>query len=515
MKTSRNASLVAALVCLPLADATRSSPVNISGTLRYPLRAQMQNESRMAVYYRNFLPLKPQKNGLFYTIEVEFGTPAQTVTLNVDTGSSETWVNPFCSRSLDPKLCRSFGRFYSDESDSYRDLQSHARIDYGVGFAELDFGSDRIRIGSAEIAHQVFGIAKDSGDIASGIFGAAPSRHGWDSAYPSKHRFNNIWGPGHQKFCGNLEVRPIIPASKSPDRETRYWIYLNGMIIEDMQTSLTKRIFQSTNGQPVLVDSGNSFSALPQAIFSKVLAEMPGATRFDSELYHVPCSYMESDLAVGFQFGSTVIQVPYKDLIRYDPEEEVCILGLLADDELKGLVLALQTALDVYETGITTGKFAIFTDNQAAIQAIRNPKHPSGQYILTEVIQTLDNLRNQGGGAVPMDPGTRRSARNEAADKAAKEAAGHDPNRQTITEPLPEPTSLRVLNATTKSIIRKTMMEEWKQTWETAKHGRELFRLGVRPGKDVLKIHADTRRAISSMITQLRTGKIGLRQACN
>lgn len=64
--------------------------------------------------------------------------------------------------------------------------------------------------------------------------------------------------------------------------------------------------------------------------------------------------------------------------------------------KLRGLVLGLQIVLSIQTTDITPRKCAKFTDNQAAIQAIRNPKCLPGQYILIKVVQALDEPRKQG-----------------------------------------------------------------------------------------------------------------------
>lgn len=64
--------------------------------------------------------------------------------------------------------------------------------------------------------------------------------------------------------------------------------------------------------------------------------------------------------------------------------------------ELRGMELAFQIALDIHTKTNTPDKCVIFIDSQAAIQAMANPKCPSGQYILAEAIHALDKLHEQG-----------------------------------------------------------------------------------------------------------------------
>jgi hypothetical protein len=64
--------------------------------------------------------------------------------------------------------------------------------------------------------------------------------------------------------------------------------------------------------------------------------------------------------------------------------------------ELRGIELAFQITLDVYTKTNASGKCTVFTNNQAAILVIANPKSLSEQYILINIIRALDRLQDQG-----------------------------------------------------------------------------------------------------------------------
>ena len=70
----------------------------------------------------------------------------QTVSVLLDTGSFELWVNPDCDKSSVPKLCRDFGHYDPARSSTSRNLRQDFAIRYGSGTTYGTYYRDDIYI---------------------------------------------------------------------------------------------------------------------------------------------------------------------------------------------------------------------------------------------------------------------------------------------------------------------------------------------------------------------------------
>ncbi|TQS32109.1 hypothetical protein Golomagni_07585, partial [Golovinomyces magnicellulatus] len=352
------------LAALPLAASASSfyevlddnNFVEREGVLRFPMKVAHGASKHSKSKRQQAADITSRQTGYFYTIELKMGTPGQAVHVNFDTGSSDLWVNPNCAKANNETYCKSFGQFGG--SSSFVDQKQSNTLAYGTGTAEIEYGYDYVTVGSAKINQQVFGVATDSDFYTTGILGAGPSLDGWDSKYPlvidnllqqkfiesrafsldlrsiGSDRGAVVYGGiDTKKFSGHLEKRPIIPAASSPDGKTRYWIYLDGITINNEDGSVSP-VFNQVNGQPVLLDSGYTVSALPTKHFQKILKAFPSAYKDENGQWNVDCKVAESTKgSVNFKFGKTVIKVPFKDFIWQQPSYGTCALGVMEDNE--------------------------------------------------------------------------------------------------------------------------------------------------------------------------------------
>lgn len=123
------------------ADATTPD-----GLIRFPLTVSTGAPVVKGVTKRqNEVALESQQNGFFYSIDVTLGTPGQKVTVNLDTGSAELWVNPVCEKAQQPSFCSTFGHF--GESSTFVNLDTTGGVVYGTGYAYWNYGYDNIVVG--------------------------------------------------------------------------------------------------------------------------------------------------------------------------------------------------------------------------------------------------------------------------------------------------------------------------------------------------------------------------------
>lgn len=92
-------------------------------------------------------PLENQQTGTSYTIDIEIGTPPQAITLIIDTGSTELWVNPTCETSGQPDYCESFSQFDYTSSSTISDTGYSNLLAYGKGNVTIEYVTDVVSIG--------------------------------------------------------------------------------------------------------------------------------------------------------------------------------------------------------------------------------------------------------------------------------------------------------------------------------------------------------------------------------
>ncbi|KIW69189.1 hypothetical protein PV04_05082 [Phialophora macrospora] len=321
----------------------------------------------------------PLAEAMLYLINVTVGTPPQTISLNVDTGSSNTWFP-----SVDSNSCQAANgscgvgiAFDPEDSSSLRFLSNNSfAVAYGTGQATGDYISDTFRVGPATISNLTMGLAANlSGPLANGLLGM-----GYDSLeslaassgieFPglltslkqagviSRRAFSVylddqeagagsilFGGIDTSKYTGDLVAVAITPNATGV--YDRYRVDLTAVSFVD--NAGKKTLLSPANmSAPCALDTGASFNILPASV-SQALVDGLGAVSYAGS-YFVDCALRQSNTSVLFQFGGPtgpVIRVPITEMLgvplgfTFNDGSSACQLyvGQVADAELQSILL--------------------------------------------------------------------------------------------------------------------------------------------------------------------------------
>ncbi|KAG6157574.1 hypothetical protein E4U50_003827 [Claviceps purpurea] len=296
----------------------------------------------------------------FYATDVEIGDPPQKVTVLVDTGSSELWVNPDCRTTKtrqQSEQCVKFGKYDPRKSSKSNGPSGKESLKYGdpsdkstLTTATILYYTDTLSLGGAEISNQTFGVVSQSQGQSQGLMGLAPDlRTGFDSNKPYRLLLSTMAEEGviasrvysldlrhtdsmygaviyggldKSKFIGSLEKRPIVKGIKG---EYRLAVELSTVGVSTTTSSSVKVQGRDSN---FMLDSGTTITRMRSSVALPILQAL-GAQDDGEGFFQVSCSLRTSSGSVDFGFGSKTIRVPLKDFVlSLDKNSKLCYVGM-------------------------------------------------------------------------------------------------------------------------------------------------------------------------------------------
>lgn len=293
----------------------------------------------------------------------------QKIVLQLDTGSSDMWVNHVTSSacSVPDSRCPLFGTYTPENSQTYFPVEnSYFSVSYeDKSGASGNIATDTVTVNGVSIDNVQFGVAYSSlsalGVIGLGYaVGEQRVREASAVSYPTfpeqlvKHGLINLnayslflndlssasgsiiyGGIDIAKIDGKLITLPIPPPSNEYEYQ-ELWVSLNAVSYDGIRTSNPLRVH---------LDCGAQFISLPLDFAQSVYNSLGAQISVEGRAY-VDCALASGLKTFDFEFGPadnpTIIRVPLYSIIFQDTEKvplttpenvPLCVLALTFDDE--------------------------------------------------------------------------------------------------------------------------------------------------------------------------------------
>ncbi|CAI4720905.1 CQS_1a_G0043630.mRNA.1.CDS.1 [Saccharomyces cerevisiae] len=306
-------------------------------------------------------------NSGMYVVKMEIGTPPQPVYLQVDTGSSDMYVNV-----ADSAYCKSIS-----EGSDYASTDNYELTATFTGLPSTTISSETYNT-LCSLHNFTFGVSNDTTNN-NGILGVSiPSAeftdtlpytsdfdvtpHTYDNfpialkdqgkiekiAYslflnePNAHFGSILFGAvDKSKYSGQLYTLPMLEAYNNLDSLNQ------GMFV----TAQSVAILDGKSGNktvsdvrfPVLFDSGTTFSTLPTEIADAIGKSFDGKYNSRDQGYIFDCSKV-NDTLLSVDFGGFNISANISNFVT--PAKDHCLLNIVPTDT--GVVLGDAFLVDAY-----------------------------------------------------------------------------------------------------------------------------------------------------------------------
>ncbi|KAI5922243.1 aspartic peptidase domain-containing protein [Camillea tinctor] len=273
-----------------------------------------------------------------YFVNGTIGTPAQSIRMHLDTGSSDLWVNTpdsdLCSSRSQP--CSFAGTYTANDSSTYEYVGSWFNISYVDGSgASGDYVSDTITIGGSTIDRLQFGIGYES-TSGQGILGIGYAVNEVQVGRAGLEAYENLpmrmvstgaiqrnayslWlndldantgsilfgGVDTEQYTGTLMTLPI---QADGGVYSEFLITLTALHIGDTEIA-------SNQALAVLLDSGSSLTYLPDTIAESIYEQVDAQYVESDGAAYVPCSLADNTTTLSFTFSDPVISVDMNELV--------------------------------------------------------------------------------------------------------------------------------------------------------------------------------------------------------